>query len=91
MPFQSPPWYLPSDARLDVEVVVHVAVGEAVDDELVDDLVAPVLHVRRERGLLAVGGNRTHPDSGATAAPTARSERGRRSETRVHRMTDPHG
>jgi hypothetical protein len=42
---------------LDVEVVVHVAVGEAVDDDLVDDLVAPVLHVRREHGLLAVGGH----------------------------------
>ena len=44
-------------AGLDVEVVVHVAVGEAVDEELVDDLVAPVLHVRGEHGLLAVGGD----------------------------------
>jgi hypothetical protein len=40
----------------DVVVVVHVAVGEPIDEQLVDDLVAPVLDVGRRDGGLRVGG-----------------------------------
>jgi hypothetical protein len=47
-------------SRLDVEVVVHVPIREAVDDELVNHLVAPVLHVRGERRLLSF---RRHADA----------------------------
>ncbi len=38
----------PEGGAVDAQVVAGVAVGEAVDEELVDHLVAPVADVRRE-------------------------------------------
>ena len=52
-------------ALIDVEIVVDIAVVEAVDDELVDDFVAPILDVSRERdiGLMRRGGQRIGVDA----------------------------
>ena len=52
-------------------VVVHVAVGEAIDEHLVDDLVAPVVDVRGDGGLLSVVGHAHAADLGAAHAQEA--------------------
>jgi hypothetical protein len=46
---------------LHLEVVVHIAVGETVDEHLIDDLVAPIFHIGLEARARRTGGQLDTP------------------------------
>ena len=88
-----PTLVLRESTGLDCEVVVDVPIGEAVDQHLVDDLIAPILDVGgKHRGLAGVG-HRHAPETGCH--PRREDQRHHPAGTNgslLHRGTSlPHG